>query len=82
MKDSGAAMDDTLTLKEAYAAMYEYLKQQQDLMASDELGGLLGGMSLLADGMPADPAVWADWMTAVRKAQQGKVDMKLELKMD
>ncbi|RKG70371.1 hypothetical protein D7V80_05530 [Corallococcus sp. CA054B] len=72
-------MKDVLTIKEAYAAMYEYLKGLYALTPSDELGGLLGSMSLLDDGTPADPAVWADWLLAVQKARQGAVDMRLKL---
>ena len=75
-------MEETLSVKEAYAAMFEYLKTLYQTTASDELGGLLGSMSLLDDGEPADPAVWADWLRAVEKARQGKVVMKLELTQD
>ena len=73
-------MEDKLTLKEAYAAMYAYLKMLYDMTGSDDLGGILGSMSLLDDGKPADPAVWADWVRAVRSARQGQVLMSLGLK--
>jgi len=33
---------------------------------SDEIGGLLGGLSLLGNGPPADPARASDWEQAVR----------------
>ncbi|RKH74008.1 hypothetical protein D7X55_16165 [Corallococcus sp. AB049A] len=72
-------MKDVLTIQEAYAAMYEYLQALHSVSPSDELGGLLGSMSLLDDGTPADPAVWADWLIAVQKARQGAVDMRLKL---
>jgi hypothetical protein len=75
-------MEDTLTLREAYAAMYAYLERLYEVTGSDELGGLLGGMSLLGDGTTADPAAWDDWMKAVRKARTGAVDMGLHLKKD
>ncbi|QRN94139.1 hypothetical protein JRI60_34030 [Archangium violaceum] len=75
-------MEDTLTLREAYAAMYAYLERLYEVTGSDELGGLLGGMSLLGDGTTADPAAWDDWMKAVRKARTGAVDMDLHLKKD
>ncbi|NOK16311.1 hypothetical protein [Corallococcus carmarthensis] len=75
-------MEDVLTIKEAYAAMFEYLKELYGMNPSDELGGLLGSMSLLDDGTPADPAVWSDWMLAVRKARQGAVDLRLKLKQE
>ncbi len=70
-------MEETLTFKEAYAAMYAYLKALYELTGSDDLAGFLGGMALLEDGTPADPGVWADWMRAVQKARHGQVDMTL-----
>ncbi|RKH33753.1 hypothetical protein D7Y13_17560 [Corallococcus praedator] len=75
-------MEDTLTLKEAYAAMYEYMSMLYQQTASEDLGGFLGGMSLLANGEPADPAVWADWLHAVQKARKAQVVMNLGLKQD
>jgi hypothetical protein len=73
-------VEDTITIKEAYAAMYEYLRMLHDMTGSDDLGGFLGSMSLLENGAPADPAVWGDWMRAVQKAKQGQVVMHLGLK--
>lgn len=73
-------MEDKLTLKEAYAAMYAYLKKLYDATSSDDLAGILGSMSLLEDGEPADPAAWADWERAVQSAKQGQVLMSLGLK--
>jgi hypothetical protein len=61
---------DYLTKKQAYAAMYLYLEAVYDRTSSDGIGAMLGGMSLLADGGTADPAVWPDWEEAVRKALQ------------
>jgi hypothetical protein len=39
---------------------------------SEELGGLLGDMQFLADGSTADPAVWEEWLIAVKKVRDGK----------
>lgn len=75
-------MEEKLTLKEAYAAMYAYLQRLYETTGSEDLGGFLGGMSLLEDGEPADPAVWSEWMHAVQQARQGKVVMNLGLKQD
>lgn len=61
----------TMTEQQAYAAMFYFLKQYYERGKSDEIGGMLGGMSLLADGSPADPAVWRDWMDAVEYAVKG-----------
>jgi hypothetical protein len=49
-------MDDKITIKEAYAAMYAYLEMLYDMTGSDDLGGFLGGMSLLEDGTPVLPS--------------------------
>ena len=64
----------------AYAAMYEFLVDYYERTKSDDVGALLGGMSLLADGTPADPAVWSIWMESVAKAKGQKSDLSLDLK--
>ncbi|WP_375771212.1 hypothetical protein NR798_10015 [Archangium gephyra] len=70
-------MEDKITTKEAYAAMYAYLKMLHDMTGSDDLGVFLGSLSLLEDGTPADPGVWDDWMRAVQQARLGQVDLTL-----
>jgi hypothetical protein len=70
---------DGLTVKEAYAAMYDFLEQVYDRTKSDTLGSLLGDMSTTADGMPADEAVWSDWEQSVEKAAGGGVKTDIEL---
>lgn len=66
--------EPTLTVREGYLAMYAFLESLYRETESDYLGGLLGGMSLLPDGSPADPAVWPDWLDAVVKATCGEVN--------
>ncbi|MBU1384329.1 MAG: hypothetical protein KKG14_09690 [Alphaproteobacteria bacterium] len=34
---------------------------------ADEVGDLLAFMHRLADGSPADPAIWLDWLDAIEK---------------
>ncbi len=68
-------MEETITVKEAYAAMFSYLKSLYDTTGSDDLGGFLGSMSMLEDGTPADPGVWDDWMRAVQQARAGQVNL-------
>jgi hypothetical protein len=60
----------TMTPEQAYAAMFYFLEDLYGRVPSDEIGGLLGGMSLVADGLPADSAVSADWQRAVQKAMK------------
>lgn len=69
----------SMTSKEAYSAMFYFLEQLYKRTGSDELGGLLGGMALLADGSPADPAVSRDWQNAVEYATKGGRSGALEL---
>lgn len=57
--------------QQAYSAMFYFLKQWYKRTNSDELGGMLGDLSLLPDGSPADPAVRQDWIEAVEYAIKG-----------
>ncbi len=70
---------DTLTKKQAYASMYVYLKAIYERTGSDDLGSLLGGMSLLGDGGTVDPAAWADWEHAVQQVVDGSHNLGLDL---
>ena len=54
-----------LTSRQAYLCMFEFLRRHYERGPTDEVGGLLGGLSLLPDGAPADPAHAADWTEAV-----------------
>jgi hypothetical protein len=73
-------MNDSLTTRQAYTAMFAFLEAIWQRTQSDELAALLGQMSRLKDGGTADPAVWADWEVAVRKVQAGAVDAAMRLK--
>lgn len=59
--------------------MFAFLKAYYDRGQSDEIGGLLGSLSLLQDGSPADPAYLSDWNAAVEAALSGRVDATLRL---
>jgi hypothetical protein len=59
-----------MTEKQAYAAMYHFLNQHYLGTQSDDIGALLGAMSLL-DGEPADSAIAGDWEDAVKFALSG-----------
>src|SRR5262245_32663247 len=73
-------MNEKLTLQDAYRAMYIFVAELYARAELDQLGGILGGMSLLEDGKPADPAMWNDWLRAVAKARTGEVDIQLRLR--
>ncbi|QYF94890.1 hypothetical protein KY495_06830 [Massilia sp. PAMC28688] len=65
------------TSHQAYLAMYVFLVEEYKLTGSGEIGGLLGGMSLLVDGHTADPAAEEQWNEAVQRVLAGHVDAQL-----
>lgn len=71
-----------LSEHKAYAAMFAFLEKRYQLTESDDLGALLGAMSLLPDGGTADPAIWEDWLNAIEEAESGNVRVDMELKRD
>jgi hypothetical protein len=56
-----------LSERQAYVAMLAFLDAQYQ-SGVEELAGLLGSMSLLADGRPADSAIAQEWRAAVEIA--------------
>ncbi len=58
-----------ITVQVGYLAMYSFLEELYTKFEFDQLGGILGGLQLLADGTPADPGMWSDWMRAVDRAR-------------
>jgi hypothetical protein len=68
-----------LSTHQAYLAMFAFLEKEYRLCPSDDIGGLLGSMSLLPGGMPADSAVVEQWREAVDAALAGTVDAGLTL---
>lgn len=67
---SDKVRQEKLTIEQAYQAMVFFLEHEYELTKSDEIGGLLGSLSLSiwSDGKPADPAAWQDWLDAVERA--------------
>ncbi|CAI2460115.1 hypothetical protein [Serratia liquefaciens] len=62
--------NNMLTVEQAYKAMFYFLEHQYELTKSDEIGGLLGSMdwTIWADSSKsADPAMWEDWLAAVKR---------------
>lgn len=60
-----------MTEQQAYAAMFHFLERFYDVTKSDDVGGLLGSMSLLEDGLTADPAIIDEWRESVEYALNG-----------
>lgn len=52
-----------------YRAMIRFLEKYFETTGSDDVGALLGSMStnVFSDGRSADPAMWEDWLDAVRE---------------
>jgi hypothetical protein len=64
-----------LTELEAYDAMVEFLDDYyRSIGEPAEIGILLGGLSrdTFADGGPADPAMWQDWVNAISAVRTGE----------
>lgn len=56
---------DVLTADQAYRAMLYFPELYYNSTHDDGIGALLGGMTILEDGKPADPVLWAEWLKAV-----------------
>ena len=58
---------DTITVIEDFDAMRVFLTTvwQRQGKAAEDIASILG-RSKWADGSPADPALWQDWLMAVR----------------
>lgn len=69
-----------LSKEEAFLAMYSFLESYYSLTKADDIGALLGDLSLLPDGGCSDPAVQIDWDDAVQKAISGNVNVQLKIK--
>lgn len=54
--------------------MFEYLEEYNERGKSDEIGSMLGSMSMLEVGRTADAAVWNDWERAFERAENRSKD--------
>lgn len=52
-----------------FKVMFRFLEKYYESTGADEIGALLGSMStnVFADDRPADPAIWEEWLQAVRE---------------
>jgi hypothetical protein len=66
-------MDEKITLKQAYIAMFEFLKDYYYRVGQPNiLGSFLSDLQFLEDGKTADPASWEDWLQVVKKVKEDK----------
>jgi len=68
-----------LTDQQAYAAMFAFLEHWYGMTKSNDVAALLGSLSLLPNGSPADPALASDWSDAVQRAVEGRVNVTMQL---
>lgn len=61
-----------LTIEESYKSMVNFLEKYYQRTNSDDIGGLLGDIMLIDEGITADPASWNYWLEAVEKIKSGK----------
>jgi hypothetical protein len=64
---------DTLTVAEGYDAMRIFLEtvRRRHGDAAGQIELVIGGLKW-ADGSPADPTMWADWLAAVQTVRAGR----------
>ena len=60
-------MKDSLSLQEAYEAMFRFLEDYYSLSNAEDVSCLLSIMQILEDNSTADPAIWKDWLDSVKK---------------
>ena len=65
-----------LSPEQAFQAMFIFLNDYyQRTEGKAELGAVLGDIQMNPrDGMPADPAAWADWISAINAAVKNRTD--------
>ena len=68
----------SLTDKQAYEAMFYFLDHRYQKLKEDALALLLGDMSTLSDGGPADPAIEKHWRQAIKFALDDGVASRLQ----
>ena len=70
-------IDQSMSVNEAYLAMFSFLEDYYARTKSDEIGSMLSSMCLMHDGQPMDIAYWDEWEKAVEKALSGEVDAEM-----
>lgn len=50
--------------------MFNFLQAYYERTGADDIGALLGSMQLLGDGIPADSAIWSEWLLVVAKVSK------------
>ncbi len=73
-----AELTGKVTVRQAYLAMFEYLRRHYERGPSGEIGSILGSLSLVGDQGSADPAALDEFLAAVdavmKKEDEGGYD--------
>ena len=67
---------ENLNAKEAYQAMFRFIEMYYERTQADDIGAILGSMSILEDGKPADGVMWQEWLDAISEVCPGFVEKK------
>ena len=67
-------MKNTLTYREAFVAMQNFLEKYYEETNSDDVGSLLGEISfdIWEEESTGDPASWGEWLECVEKVKSDK----------
>ena len=68
----------TMNQEQAYRAMFHFMEKYYALTQAEDIGILLGSMQLLADGLPADRAIWNEWLAAIDESTVPHRDVALD----
>jgi hypothetical protein len=74
---SPLSLEDTITIRQAYLTMFEYLEREWELLGRPgELGALLGSLSLWetesGQKEPMDAAVFPEWLDCAEKVLESE----------
>ncbi|MDP9315270.1 MAG: hypothetical protein M3R24_31150 [Chloroflexota bacterium] len=72
---------EQLSTEQAYKAMFLFLDKYYQETSSNDVGSLLSGMALLADGMPVDSAYAHEWQECVAQVLRGDAEDIVTLKL-
>lgn len=70
-------MSESLSSKEALEAMILFLNLYWERGKPEEIGDLLGSLTLLEDGVCADAALSHDWNECVKKVINARLNKSL-----
>jgi hypothetical protein len=64
--------DDVITVDEAMKAMFLFWQDVYLRTNSDDIGSMLGDLSLLPDGGTADPAAYGEFIDCIKRIKEAE----------